>query len=578
MSAGTDVASQERPTLCARLPQELLVMILRYVYEPNPEEYLTYLGNGEAEWDPLHSQREQLKPLRLQGRGFHDAVTPIVFASIHIHASELSFCRAENIAGSSLAGYVREIVYHEGSFATADRGNQNYFRTLASHRRRQDYPRGHHFASSGVLYDNYLQEIRSANTFRGFEIERTTSLLRKLPRCITFLALPHSSRWGDSRTSAYTLRRTGLSYFPMRNNPASERLPFINSTIYWKPRVLNLSIFSHTALCDLIDSALPSNRPTEPLQSTDNWADQLISLKLALPTLGLESQYTSRFQTLFRNCHNLAHLELTGCFEPLPVPPLFPENCLSRLVRLTISKGSGAAHWVEESIYAHVKSLAGTLKHLHFDCIQLERCSNFEEPLSRITLDGSILRLLFNITPFTNLESCTGLDTVVDIKADFRMKGKITAPGFAPGKKVILAKVEDAVCGRLAWPERFNSDYFRMDKTVSAIHEIDATEESAFIFSAWEDTVDPWHHDDCGHDDISNPQREVREDDGINVDSGPCRRKNARLVQEQENLQRYVPAARNGESSSSSSNNNIAPRRSRMSRILGLKKGRTEDR
>src|SRR3954463_10203462 len=95
-----------------RLPHELIVSILQYVYADDPSEYLVHMGTGEPERLPLESKRERLKKLRLEGSAFRDAVTPAIFASIHLHASDLSIARAESIATSNLANYVKEIVYH----------------------------------------------------------------------------------------------------------------------------------------------------------------------------------------------------------------------------------------------------------------------------------------------------------------------------------------------------------------------------------------------------------------------------------------------------------------------------------
>lgn len=167
-----------------QLPPELIITILRHAFIGDTTTYLTSRGIGEVGCPPPSSTRERLKQIRLEGRVFHDAVTPLVFATIHIHASQLSITRAENIACSRLNTHVREIVHHCGTFQHSMTQRQTFLRILGSHQRRQDYPKQLKDADKEEFYQNFLQEVEAAGEFEnagGFSDYDYQRLVDKLP-------------------------------------------------------------------------------------------------------------------------------------------------------------------------------------------------------------------------------------------------------------------------------------------------------------------------------------------------------------------------------------------------------------
>lgn len=569
---------ETRPGHFADLPYEIQLLILRYVYEPDSKTYLTYLNPSPGihyhEQGPFGALRESLKPTRLISRLFHDAVTPCIFASIHLHASELSLQRAECIANSSLRQHVREIVHYEGTFAGANPDRWHFLSVLTSHRRRRDYPKDRKFPADGELYDNYLQEIAASGEPDIFTTDRMTALLSKLPKCVTFSTLKYSTEWGDVLTSAYTLRHTGLSYLPKPTlEPTnSNQLSFISSMAQWNPRMLNLTNFSYSSLCTLL-YALPDSQSNVG----HNWAGKLTYLKLGWPdhtnifarNPNLVAGFISLVRNLFQNCHELDHLELGSPFQSPPDLSIVPKHSLSKLTCLTLSGSTPETsyEWAEEILYNCIRELSGTLKHLHFRKIGLERYHNVPYMSSRV---GSILRLMFNLTPYLNLESCTGLELVSDIKFNVHFILPFEVPGYKPGKSVILQKVQQTVCGQRAWPERFNMDHLPVDLTGLNLHNVEdpaATEEAKFIYSSWHDTVDPWGDET----EAETKDVELESDRGLGIFKNSNERwdsKNRRLEDQRAQQTMSNPALVFEEVEASKS------KRSRISRVLGFKKGR----
>lgn len=543
----------------SRLPAELQLMILRHVYDPN-DLHLVYLRDNYTDPEPLKSIRERLKPVRLISRSFHDAVTPIVFASIHLHASESSLQRAENIANSPLAHHVQEIVHHEGTFGGTKNDEKHFFSMLNSHRRRRDYPKDYPFLSDQDLYSNYLEEVAAGRRFQAFEIDRMTALLQKLPRCISFTALPYLTQWCDPITSAYTLRRTGLAYLPLAVKTGALNTPtFVSSMTQWRPRALNLTNFSYDSLHRLLQllwrNVFLGNDPA----AIENWAEQLTYLRYGYPEntafpggISMDQfEYPRLLARLLRNSHNLVHLEITCGFDQRPQQPLFPEDALPKLTHLTISKGGTDGFWSEELLLRYIKELGRTLKHLHFDNITILPSAYAARQASR--QNGSLLRLLYNITPCTNLETCTGLDTVTDTKDSNYNKLMFVISGHKPGKSVILSKVQDAVCGKQPWPENFTMDHLPMEIVAFEVPTGIMTDEAAFIFSNWADTVDPWEKG-ITHVDVPDGDELEQFMDMCNLSEGKA-----------SELTGPIPTGRQQSPKSPRS------RRNRISKILGFK-------
>lgn len=564
MTESSDMPETRRRPF-ARLPYEIQLLILRHVYEPEPKIHLTYLSTSPGvhyyEPGPIGAVREWLKPIRLISRLFHDAVTPLIFASIHLHASELSLQRAENIANSPLAYHVREIVHYEGTFAGANPDKKRFSSVLTSHRRRRDYPKDYSFSSVEELYENYLQEIAAGRGQNIFTSDRMIALLQKLPRCITFSTLKYGTEWGDPLTSAYTLRRTGLSYPPMPTESTGlSHSSFVSSMAQWSPRLLNLANFSDSSLHTFL-KLLPDSKS----EIGHNWAAQLTYLKLGWPDRShpstTQTNDTRLLTNLFKKSNKLVHLELAHAFELPPDTTLFPEHSLSNLTCLTLSGSHMDNSWGEETLYNCIKQLSSTLKHLHFQNISLERYLNRPRMRGR---DGSLLRMLFNLTPCMKLETCTGLSTVIDIKCNVRMRYAFVLPGYKPGKSVILHKVQEAVCGRLPWPEGFSMDDLPMEVSASNLHNVQETvvsDEAAFIFSSWGDTVDPWHAK-TNPDDLEEEDDPATKIDGLVLEDR--RLDSQRAEQTTSKKTPVVPESANPSTS----------KRSRISKVLGLRRGR----
>lgn len=507
-----------------KLPPELQTIILQHAFTNDASEYLTYLSDGEPERAPLESKRERLKPIRLLGRVFHDAVTHAVFASIHIHASDLSLARAENIANSRLAGHVKEIVYHEGSFANRNRDQVLFFSTLASNRRRQDYPVHLKEADRDKLYVNFVQEVEAATAFPigkggGFLNYQTCELTKKLPHLLTFVVLPYHDEWHDPETSAYTLRRTGLSYLPQVNSHSSDIQEndekFIRSMAGFQPRRLNMSLFPISNLCPIVrpprewiqNRTKQSNSMVDPVFE---WAEknflELRHLKIG-PAYGAKYGYgVSLSDELHRDTTillqaavNLIHLELTNDYPLSRTFTVLPSGKLPRLETLVVSRGITLGHWPERALMQCITNVGGSLKHLHFDGIVLKDWSHGSEnaaanirqqAITDVPL-GSLVRLLYQITSSTTLRSCTGLDSIEDLKSQGHRQSRYIRPGPKPGKEKLIKKLGQAVLHRLPWPidvRQTESPHEMLSKL-----QLDDSKESAllaFISDEWAVTVD----------------------------------------------------------------------------------------
>lgn len=491
----TDARSKSSISLdgFSSLPLELQVMILQLALIDDPSEYLTYLGDGEAERLPLESKREQLKRIRLMGRAFCEAVNPAVFASIHISASRSSLQRAENIANSSFAGYVREIVYHEGGFADRNTDLKLFLSTLASHRRRQDYPIHLKKIKGTDLHANFLAEIDEAQSFEGFNTPRWTAILHNLPNLETYVCLPYNNEWHDPETSAYTLRRVGLSYLPMEHFPVTHRtLDLIVANRSIKIKELNLSLFPSFARGYLV-SYHPSTLSISPkddnedttLTNLRSWLQNLRHLKVGAdhspkygqPLVSIKSWNIDVDRFLIA-CEGLTHLEITYGFaihsNNESRDPLLPPGCLPRLQSLTLSNET----FLPEMLKGCLLGLASSLRHLKFDNVSFQTVAWFNQGS---IYESSIVELLYDVSPSMKLRTCVGLDTVRCCKTD---KRGLTMSGYKPGKEVMVRKVQEAVCRQRTWPKSITDTTF--ESGVFPNREQRAT----FFFSNWNDMVD----------------------------------------------------------------------------------------
>lgn len=493
--------SEPRSSLSApaQLPFELVITILRYAFTDDPTLYLTHLGNGEPERAPCNSARERLKQLRLEGHVFSDAVTPAVFASVHLHACHISMTRAERIADSRLATYVKEIVHHQGTFAGRNRDRQLFLSTLASHRRRQDYPSELRNADKDKFYKIFLEEIEAAERFEkagAFQNYPFASLVTRLPNCRTFVSLPYHDEWHDPETSAYTLRRTGLSYLPMsRSTTFHSSHRFTSGIRIFRPRSLNLSLF----LCDAIHALVG---PMEGAQQASSYSasarlscakdrfGQLEDLRLG-PAYGAKYGYVGDEQwshdttMLLQACENLVSLELTNDYPSNRRFAVLPRDSLTNLRRLTISKGVCLGEWCDRKILECVTNVGSTLQHLHFDGIMLR--------VNSINSYSSLIQLLYQLTQYTNLRSCTGLETVKDRKSE-AVKSTLVRPGPKPGKRALLEKVEQAVCHRRQWPSHLHPvasmPYEQYVVEQGAPEPAGMAAALVFLHAHWDETVD----------------------------------------------------------------------------------------
>ena len=502
----------------ARLPIELQVMILRVALVPDPAEYLTYLSDGEPAHVPLETKREQLKHTRLISHAFHDAVTPAVFASIHLHASSLSIKRAENIAGSQLAGHVIEIVHHCGSFADRNTDQKLFFSTLASGRRRGDYPARLKKADKDILYQNHLAECDAARHFPGkvsLDLQRDSflRLVEKLPNLRTYLTLPYHNEWHDPETSAYTLKRMGLPYLPQCNGKDSILHVFMTSMMEFAPYALNLSLFPNEALEWLIaptesegrEGAIRSRSGLRfGVKSTvDKQLDRLTWLKIG-PTYNAKYGWIATLDTelpiMLRAALNLRHLELTNDYSMGREFIVLPKDGLPNLDSLTISKGNSMGIWSEKGLEQCIVNVGRSLKHVHLDSIELREWFDNE---GEIMLDwrrdlentwrASLIRLLIRITPKTLLRSCTGLETVRDVKwDDSSHEAIVNAQPMTTRKAMLLENLEQAVCHRKQWPlgmADLNPHMVGLERPAQESVGMEARIMS-FVWHPWAHTVD----------------------------------------------------------------------------------------
>ncbi|KAJ9658010.1 hypothetical protein H2198_003979 [Neophaeococcomyces mojaviensis] len=473
----------------SRLPHELQLIILRLVFINDPTEYLTYLGDGEADILPLDSKREQLKRVRCMNRIFCDAVNPAVFASIHISASRASLRRARNIAESSFAGYVREIVYHDGTFVHQNPNPKQFLSTLASHRRRQDYPAELKGLNGKELHVHYLEEIEEAKLFEGFRSPQMNNIFRSLPNLVTIVCKTYHNEWNDPETSAYTLRRTGLSYLPLGNPITySYIVDFLKTSRAYNIRALNLSLFPPAALGHLVSydyhatSADSGKERTTALSHLKAWLKELRYLKLGtnhgenygLPPKGTNS-WNNDTDLFLQACDSLTNLELTYGFATWYRDPLLPPGTVPNLQTLTLSNETFTSKLLKDCLL----SLSSSLRHINFQDIELVGNS---WPVINSKLDESIVQLLYDVSPKMSLQSCTGVGTVECCKTGSRGAFN-TCLGHVPGKEVMVKKVQEAVCHRRPWPRFENST-----KGLSASSKI--SREVAFFQSHWDDMVD----------------------------------------------------------------------------------------
>lgn len=478
----------------AQLPYELVIRILRYAFTDDPTQYLTHLGNGEHERRPCISARERLKPLRLEGHVFCDAVTPAVFASVHLHACRLSMIRAERIADSRLAIHVKEIVHHQGTFAGRNRDHKLFLSTLASHRQRQDYPNELRDADRDKFYQAFLEEVEAGEQFEkagAFQHYPLQSLVTRLPNCRTFVSLPYHDEWHDPETSAYTLRRTGLSYLPMSRSTTFHSYHRFTSAIrIFRPQCLNLSLF----LCEAIHALVG---PMEGAQQASSYSAsarlscakerfrKLEALKLG-PVYGAKYGYVGDEQwshdttMLLQACENLVSLELTNDYPSNRRFAVLPKDSLPNLKSLTISKGVSIGEWTDRKILECATNVGSTLQHLHFNGIVLKSSSRSGY--------SSLILLLYELSQYTNLGSCTGLETVEDLKSK-AVKRTPLRSGPKPGKKVLLEKLEQAVCHRRQWPSQLlSSEQYVYEQRVSELADVVAS--LAFLYGHWDETDD----------------------------------------------------------------------------------------
>ena len=494
-----------------QLPIELILTILRYAFAGDPASYLTYLSNGDPERTPLNSARERLKRIRLGGHVFCKAVTPALFASVHLHASSFSVARAEDIANSHLAIHVKEIVHHQGAFAGRSKDHQLFLSTLASHRRRQDYPHELKTADGDRFYQHFLEEVEAADRFDNagdFQKYALKPLIKKFPNCITFVSLPHHDDWHDPETSAYTLKRTGLSYLPMSGTIwLPEACRFITAMRIFKPQVLNMSLFPSEAIHALVRPIVETS-PQSANASSDHllWAKdrfaQLQELKLG-PAYGTKygngdsgDLWSINTALLLQASENLVSLELTNDYPLNRRFAVLPKDGLPHLRTLTISKGVTLGHWPTTELLECIRNVGTTLQHLHFDNIVLKNWApslndqNYSQIYNTISAPrSSLIRVLYEVTANTNLISCTGLETVEDVKSKEGCRGTYVRPGPKPGKKVLVKKLEEAVCHRRTWPPNL----LHMPMTASAAERTEHSGLSAaiaFFYAHWDDTVD----------------------------------------------------------------------------------------
>jgi len=496
-----------------QLPHELVIIILRYALSLDVSQYLTHLGDGEAEKSPISAVRERLKPLRLEGRAFCDAVTPAVFASIHLHGSHLSTRRAEDLAASRLGVHVKEVIHHQGTFAGRNRDRKLFQSTLASHRRRQDYPEELKAADGDQFYINLIEEIQAAERFLragGWQTYPFEPLVSRLQNCRTFVSVPYHDEWHDPETSAYTLKRTGLAYLPMspRSSSFHSSHRFTSSMTILRPRSLDLSLFMCEAVHALVgpmDGALQTSSfsKSSRLACAKERYDRLKDLKIG-PAYGAkygyggDEQWTYDTMLLIQACDNLVSLELTNDYPVNPRFAVLPEGSLPSLERLTISKGTTSGCWPGMALLECITNIGTTLQHLRFKDILLKHWPHSPDKgiLSYDLIGathGYLIGLLYQLTQHTNLRSCSGLESVGDIKSDITFRSANIASNLMPGKEALLRKLEEAACHRRPWPSRLSALPCAQFSGHRRGH-IEHDNPEPFICAHWDDTIDAFDY------------------------------------------------------------------------------------
>jgi len=370
--------------------------------------------------------------------------------------------RATHIAHSYLAGYVREIVHHEGSFAYQNPDMAFFTRTLMSHRRREDYPKDLKKLHPKHLYDRYLEEIEEAKLFEGFNGAQMQKIFQTLPNLVTLVCLPYIDEWNDPETSVYTLKRVGLSYLPMESSKSvyeysSNTLSFFQAARTRQLKVLNLSLFSSFAIRQLVSNSPQTNSKNSSDEGTTALTHvQTWLCRLELLTIGTQSYsrhtklfadsnaWNSDIDLILEACNNITNLELTSGFTIWDRDPLLPSNTFPKLHTLTLSHET----FGEKALKVCISSLRRSLRHLHFHNIGLASRRNAQH-----WSHESMVEMLYNISPALNLQSCTGLITVRCMQTAIDHNGWELEAKHHPRTMIMIQKVQEAACHERTWPD-----------------------------------------------------------------------------------------------------------------------------
>lgn len=291
-----------------------------------------------------------------------------------------------------------------------------------------------------------------------------------------------------------------------------------------QPRSLNLSLFP----CDALDALsgllyreyvkypgpIDEKGPGRALKRYNN----LTELKIG-PVFGGRYGYGMNGEewldpiTIFRALTNLVTLELTNDYAMNKDFSVLPKATLPKLNTLTISKGVTQGYWPGAGLLECIKNVGPTLKHLRFQGIVLKQPAPASDdepddgPRPYDLADHprcSLIRLLHDITPHTNLSSCTGLDSVMDIRFEGPILRTYVRPGPKPGKTVLVKKLEQAVCHQRQWPTSLSSSLSSYANPVlPEFEDCPGLDRGlSFMQAYWKDTVDEFELADERHHQI----------------------------------------------------------------------------
>lgn len=493
--------------------------LIRYV-PPNSStlvsQSLQFLTPLERSWE-CSSRREQLKKARLINSIFCKLLTPVIFGSLHISHNSLSIQRAQAIASSRLAYHVREIVVHQGGWLPAtqsqDPSFSSFYQRVNSHRYRNDYPVGiHPKRAEKALYKTYIEEIESERSLEeGNDLSDFRAAMASLPNLVAFTILPYYIAFNDIETSWYTLKRCGLSYLPDPKDHAglSWACQLANAV---QPKALNCSRISYDFFDDLIRRTYERTRPDpkgyvkdpvnafqtldyltyrwsvkrQPFQAIHrSWPSyvQFSNLTTLILQLGTDGEATfiesTQWQSLISGNRN---------------PPLLP-----KLTRFELD--IGCAIRVQE-VCPLVFTFKSTLRHLALRNTGIGETRGSIPTQKHGCSEDSLLKALYMIYQQTRLETCIIDESCHDIK-DWTSEGKpapylaerpsTQMPKFArlrkwaslEKKKMILAKVSEAVCRRREWALSLD---IKMDLQAREEHPEDPA--LRFCVAPWEETQD----------------------------------------------------------------------------------------